>query len=131
MNDGCIDHGAVAINGGRIVEIGDNDEVTARHQAARVIDGRDMVVMPGLIDCHGHAGHGLIKTMGGGVGDGWNRACETVYTVASSFDYWRAEARLAALERLKCGVTCGVSLLGGGNDLPVSRQRGGAIVVEG
>ena len=53
-----IDHGAVAINGGRIVEIGDNDEVTARHQAARVIDGRDMVVMPGLIDCHGHAGHG-------------------------------------------------------------------------
>ena len=112
-----IDHGAVAINGGRIVEIGDNDEVTARHQAARVIDGRDMVVMPGLIDCHGHAGHGLIKTMGGGVGDGWNRACETVYTVASSVDYWRAEARLAALERLKCGVTCGVSLLGGGNDI--------------
>ena len=112
-----IDRGAVAITGDTIAEVGDSDDLAARHQAVQVIDGRDMVAMPGLIDCHGHAGHGLIKTMGGGIGDGWNQACETVYTVASSVDYWRAEARLAALERLKCGVTCGVSLLGGGNDI--------------
>jgi 5-methylthioadenosine/S-adenosylhomocysteine deaminase len=112
-----IDQGAVAITGGEITEVGQSDELAARHQAARVIDGHDMVAMPGLIDCHAHAGHGLIKTMGSSVGDAWNQACETVYTVASSVDYWRAEARLAALERLKCGVTCGVSLLGGGNDI--------------
>jgi cytosine/adenosine deaminase-related metal-dependent hydrolase len=112
-----IDHGAVAITDGRIAEVGHSDELAARHQAARVIDGHDMVAMPGLIDCHGHAGHGLIKTMGSSTGNAWTEACETVYTVASSVDYWRAEARLAALERLKCGVTCGVSLLGGGNDI--------------
>jgi 5-methylthioadenosine/S-adenosylhomocysteine deaminase len=112
-----IDHGAAAITDGRIAEVGHSDELAARHQAARVIDGHDMVAMPGLIDCHGHAGHGLIKTMGSSTGNAWTEACETVYTVASSVDYWRAEARLAALERLKCGVTCGVSLLGGGNDI--------------
>ena len=85
-----IDHGAVAITDGRIAEVGHSDELAARHQAARVIDGHDMVPMPGLIDCHGHAGHGLIKTMGSSPGNAWTEACETVYTVASSVDYWRA-----------------------------------------
>ncbi len=112
-----IENGAIAIAGDRIAEIGATDELAARHDAARVIDGRDMVAMPGLIDCHAHAGHGLIKTMGGGSGAAWSAACETIYTIGSGVGFWRAEARLAALERLKCGVTCGVSLLGGGNDI--------------
>ena len=112
-----IDGGSIAIAGDRIAEIGATDELVARHDAARVIDVRDMVAMPGLIDCHGHAGHGLVKTMGGGDGAAWSAACETIYTIGSGVGFWRAEARLAALERLKCGVTCGVSLLGGGNDI--------------
>ena len=112
-----IENGAVAIAGDRIAEVGATVDLAARHEAARVIDGHDMVAMPGLIDCHAHAGHGLIKTMGAGSGDAWTDACETIYTVGSGVGFWRAEARLAALERLKCGVTCGVSLLGGGNDI--------------
>ena len=59
-----IENGAIAIAGDRIVEIGTTEDLAARHDAARVIDGRDMVAMPGLIDCHAHAGHGLIKTGG-------------------------------------------------------------------
>ncbi len=89
-----IDHGAVAIAGGRVAEVGDSDDLKARHQAAQVIDSSDLVAMPGLIDCHGYTGHGLIKTTGGGVSDAWSQACETVYTVASSVDYWCAEAPL-------------------------------------
>ncbi|MBM3573883.1 MAG: amidohydrolase family protein, partial [Alphaproteobacteria bacterium] len=97
--------------------VGPTAEIMARHRASRVIDGARKAIMPGLIDCHAHAGHGLVKTMGGGRGDLWNEACGTIYTVGSTPDFWYAEARLAALERLKCGTTCGVSYLGGGDDV--------------
>jgi len=112
-----IEDGAVAIAGDRIVAVGTTAEVTAAHSAPRVIDARGKAVLPGLIDGHAHAGHGLIKTMGGGRGGMWYQACETVYTVASTEAFWRAEAELAALERLTFGVTTGVSLLGGGDTI--------------
>jgi cytosine/adenosine deaminase-related metal-dependent hydrolase len=112
-----IEDGAVAIEGDRIVAVGTTAEVTAAHTAPRVIDARNKIVMPGLVDGHAHAGHGLIKTMGGGRNDLWYQACGTVYTVGSTAEFWRAEAMLAALERLRFGVTTGVSLLGGGDTI--------------
>ena len=38
--------------------------VVARHAAAKVISAKNMAVLPGLIDSHAHAGHGLVKTLG-------------------------------------------------------------------
>jgi cytosine/adenosine deaminase-related metal-dependent hydrolase len=55
--------------------------------------------------------------MGGGRSDLWYHACEGAYTVGSTEAFWRAEAQLAALERLRFGVTTGVSLLGGGDSV--------------
>ncbi|MDX2101599.1 MAG: amidohydrolase family protein [Alphaproteobacteria bacterium] len=112
-----IEDGAIAITGDRIEAIGTTAEIQAAYSAPTVIDASQHVVLPGLIDGHAHAGHGLIKTMGGGDGEAWYKACETVYTVASPPEFWHAEARLAALERLRFGVTTGVSLLGGGDTI--------------
>lgn len=112
-----IDDGAIAIVKDRIVDIGSTADILSRHQAPEIINATGMVVIPGLIDAHAHAGHGLIKTLGAGDTDAWYRACELAYTVASTPEFWRAEARLAALERLKFGVTAGVSLLGGGDTI--------------
>jgi cytosine/adenosine deaminase-related metal-dependent hydrolase len=112
-----IEDGAVAIEKDRIVAVGTTEEVMARHRAPTVIDAIRKIVMPGLIDGHAHAGHGFIKTMGGGDGQQWYEACEKAYTVASTPEFWHAEARLAALERLRFGVTTGVSLLGGGDTI--------------
>ena len=119
MNDQreTIDDGAIAIVKDRIVDIGTTADVLARHQAYEIIDATGMAVIPGLIDAHAHAGHGLIKTLGAGDTNAWYRACELAYTVASTPEFWYAEARLAALERLKFGVTAGVSLLGGGDTI--------------
>lgn len=108
-----IEDGAVAIADERIVAVGDTASVTAAHTARRVVDARHKVVMPGLIDVHAHAGHGLVKTMGGGDPEAWTRAIEQIYATGSSLEFWRAEAQLSALERLKSGTTCGLSLLGG------------------
>jgi len=49
-----IEHGAIAIDAGRIVAIGPRAEVEPRYQARKVIDGAGKAVMPGLIDTHHH-----------------------------------------------------------------------------
>jgi cytosine/adenosine deaminase-related metal-dependent hydrolase len=113
-----IEDGAVAITGDRIAAVGPRAEVEAAHGgAATIIEAKGRAILPGLIDAHAHAGHALVKTMGGGDSAAWSEACRIIYTTASPPSFWRAEARLAALERLKNGVTTGVSLLGGGDSI--------------
>ena len=112
-----LDKGALAVLDDRIVAVGQADEIAREHQAERNIDAQGKVVMPGMIDVHAHAGHGLIKTMGMEQGNHWEEICNAAYTVGSTPEFWFAEARLAALERLRFGVTTGVSLLGGGGTI--------------
>jgi cytosine/adenosine deaminase-related metal-dependent hydrolase len=109
-----IHDGAVAVSADRITFVGQSTELGGR-RAATVIDAGGNVVMPGLIDTHAHAGHGLTKTLGeGGVGidTDWDDFMERIYFQASTPDFWRSEARLSGLEKLKFGVTTGMSMLG-------------------
>ncbi|RVT86942.1 amidohydrolase [Rhodobacteraceae bacterium CCMM004] len=108
---------AIAVADGTILAVGPRAEVEAAHPAPTRIDATGKVAIPGLIDAHAHAGHGLIKTMAMDDGDAWEDLCGRVYTTGSTPDFWYAEARLAALERLRFGVTTGVSLLGGGDTI--------------
>ena len=55
-----------------------------------VIDCTDMLALPGLIDAHCHAGHALVKTLGGGDGKQWSQACHKIYTVGSTEAFWEA-----------------------------------------
>lgn len=112
-----IENGAVAVAGGVIVAVGEAEALRATVKADRVLDCAGHIVIPGLVDVHAHAGHGLIKSMGMHAGDRWEEICGEVYTQASPPEFWYAEARLAALERLRFGVTTGVSLLGGGDTI--------------
>jgi len=112
-----IDDGAVVIKGDRIINIADTAEVLQEYHAPEIIDAHYKAVMPGLIDIHAHAGHALIRTMCGADGNAWEKVCETAYTVASDENFWFAEAQLAATERLRFGVTTGLSLLGGGDTI--------------
>lgn len=111
-----IPDGAVAMRGGRILAVGTAAEIAAQFPAPeRVLDARGKAVLPGLIDTHAHAGHGLVKTLGNGDSAKWSKACGAIYSAFSPAEFWYAEARLAGLERLKAGVTTGVSVLGGGD----------------
>ena len=110
-----IEAGAVAVADGKIVAVGHADSLDV--QADSVVDTTGHIVFPGLIDVHAHAGHGLVKSIGMHGGDRWEEICGEVYTQASPPAFWHAEARLAALERLRFGVTTGVSLLGGGDTI--------------
>lgn len=112
-----IEDGAVAILGDRIQDVGKTQDLQAKYQAERVLDAKHKVVMPGLIDGHGHAGHGLVKSLGMDIDDEWSRACEILYSSGSTEEFWYADALLTTLERLKFGVTCGVTYLGGGDSV--------------
>lgn len=111
-----IDDGAVAIVGNRIAAVGTSAELAGRFRPRETIDAHRKIVMPGLIDGHGHAGHELMKTLGAD-SEEWNAAAERLYAHASTPDFWRADAQLASLERLKFGVTTSVNFFGGGADV--------------
>src|SRR4051812_42597910 len=62
---GFMRNGSVAIDGRRIVATGPTSEIDAQFEARRVIDARDRLVMPGLVDAHMHSaatlGRGLAQ----------------------------------------------------------------------
>lgn len=58
-----IEDGAIAISGDRIVDIGSASDLAPRHQDKKVVDCRGKLIIPGLIDAHGHAGHVLIRSI--------------------------------------------------------------------
>ncbi|HVF57165.1 MAG TPA: amidohydrolase [Pyrinomonadaceae bacterium] len=49
-----IEDGAIAVRGGRIVEVGRRAEIERKYTAREVIDARGRAVMPGLINAHTH-----------------------------------------------------------------------------
>jgi 5-methylthioadenosine/S-adenosylhomocysteine deaminase len=113
-----LENASVAVQGERIVDVGPAHELRARWRSRQTLDARRKAVLPGLIDCHAHAGHGLLRTLGtGGAPGAWMRAAQQIYIRDTDEHFWHAEAALAALEKLRGGVTCGVSLLGGGDSI--------------
>ncbi len=109
-----LEDGAVAIRGDRIIAVGGTAALRARFTARQIIDARRKIVMPGLIDGHGHAGHGLVKSLGMDT-DEWYGATEKIYANGSTVNFWRAEALLTGVERVRFGVTTALSFFGGGD----------------
>jgi len=104
-----IKDGAIAIRGDRIVALGKREQIepglTARHR----IDGRRFVATPGLVNAHVHiTGEPLTR---GYVPEAldfdenifrWQVPLYQAHTPAEE----RLSAQLAALQMLRCGVTC-------------------------
>ena len=107
--------GFVGIQGEKIALVGPEDELAADVGAGTTIDAQGMVMLPGLIDTHAHGGHGLTKTLGeggAGIDTDWDDLMESIYFQGTVPEFWYEEARLSGLEKLKFGVTTGMSMLG-------------------
>lgn len=102
-----IDDGAVAIQGDRIVAVGESAALAAyRPNASRIVDCTGKVVLPGLTDGHTH----LFQTLGRGMGDGlslvpWLRRFMFPYARTISGELAVAGARLGALQAALSGTT--------------------------
>jgi 5-methylthioadenosine/S-adenosylhomocysteine deaminase len=103
--------GAVAASGDRLVAVGPRAEVEAAGPAARTIDCRGKLILPGLVDAHGHGGHSLIKTLGADTPSLWMRIVTPTYFHYTTPEYWRVDGLLSALERVRAGVTTGLSVI--------------------
>jgi len=104
-------HGAaIGIHNDTITYIG---EALPDCSAERVLDCSGMVLLPGFIDSHAHAGHGLMKNIGEGIiqSDILDLLL-FVYFQCSTPEFWFAEAQLSGLEKLRYGVTTAFSYLG-------------------
>lgn len=104
--------GYIAITGDRIAALGPMEELGGElPQARQRISLKGHVLLPGLVDGHGHAGHCLIKTLGEHRED-WEDMAQEIYYCCTDEEFWYAEGALAAAERLKFGTTTAVSMLG-------------------
>ena len=56
-----IRNGGVAIDNGAILEVGKSDDLIKQYNAKTVIDAKDKVIMPGIIDGHAHPEQYLSK----------------------------------------------------------------------
>ena len=113
---------AVAIDRGKIVEVGKSVDVTGRYAAKRSVDGRGTVATPGFIDCHLHSSFQLSR----GLADESNAQSFLFdrmypYEAALEGEDVRVSAMLAATELLRHGVTC---FIDPGNYHPESSVEG-------
>lgn len=109
-----LDVGHLFVRQGQIVAVSETPlDVT---EDAERIDATGMVVLPGLIDTHAHAGHTLTKGLGDD-SEEWMNVTGRIYAQATDSEFWAAEAALSALERIKCGTTTAALLFGGGPDI--------------
>lgn len=54
QGDSLVRFNALAVNGGKVVAIGDSSELSDAHTYAETFDGQGKTLLPGLIDAHGH-----------------------------------------------------------------------------
>lgn len=114
MNPGrdIIEDGAVAVEKDRIVFVGTTEEALKKYKDGReVLECSGQLILPGFIDAHSHAGHCMNKALAWDCKSYWMPIMTRLYHFYTTDDYWYLEGRLAALERLKGGVTCGVSVI--------------------
>nr|WP_307992099.1 amidohydrolase family protein [uncultured Niameybacter sp.] len=102
---------SLVVDEGKIIYIGSKEEVDKKFKANKTIDCEYKVIMPGFIDAHGHAGHTFFRFV---VKDTkhWMPAMTHTYKHYTTDEFWYIEGRVSALERVKNGVTTGVSVLG-------------------
>ncbi len=130
--------GAVALGGGRILDLGPAADVVARHPTAPVRHLPGHVLVPGFVNAHTHLGMVVLR----GLADDRDLAdfLAAVVPVESrilSADLVRTATRAAAVESLSAGVTTALDMYyfapdgRAGADEAGMRVLGGAVLFEG
>ena len=99
--------GSVAINGAQIVAVDTPQAIASRYQGADTIDAAGKVVMPGLINTHGHAAMVMFRGLGNDLAlmDWLQKYIFPAEAKTVTPDFVRVGTRLAALEMIQSGTT--------------------------
>ena len=102
-----IEDGAVAIQGESIVAVGKRADLEAGYEAAKTIDARGTLILPGLINGHAHAAMSLFRGLADDLSlDDWLHKYifpAEARNVNPDFVTWGT--RLGVLEMLRGGIT--------------------------
>jgi cytosine/adenosine deaminase-related metal-dependent hydrolase len=107
-----LDNTSVAIANGKIVEIGPAEDMPKKYRPKKTINARRKVVMPGLVDLHGHVGNSLIKQVAGHFPERQRNNIFDFITSHTSRDWWYLDSVFAGLEKMKFGTTTSLYMLG-------------------
>lgn len=107
-----IEHGAVAIDHGKIVAVGPAEQIMDTYRAARVLPGQGKVVMPGLINGHTHLAMALFRGLADDLTlDDWLR--NHIFPAEARFvnpEFVRVGVELACWEMIRGGTTTFVDM---------------------
>ncbi len=103
-----IDHGALAIAGGSIIDVGHTADLLARHPQARRQDYPQHLLMPGLVNAHGHAAMTLLRGAGEDMAlmDWLQTRIWPLEKALVSPEFVADGSELACAEMLRAGTTC-------------------------
>src|SRR5580658_1670874 len=102
-----IEDGAVAVRGDTIIAVGSRAEIEGQFDAAKIIDARGTLILPGLINGHAHAAMSLFRGIADDLAlDDWLQKYifpAEARNVTDEFVTWGT--RLGVLEMLRGGIT--------------------------
>jgi len=101
-----VTHGAIAVAGKEIVDVGKSKEIVEKYPQKRRINCNGNVILPGLIDTHVHTAQAMIRGCADDLGLlDW--LFKRVWVLQGSYtdEDGRASAALCALEMIKSGTT--------------------------
>jgi 5-methylthioadenosine/S-adenosylhomocysteine deaminase len=102
---GVREDAALAVLGNRLIGVGPSAELAARYRAARTLDARDKLILPGLINAHTHASASLFRGYAADVsGAGFFDRMWRIEALLSDEDVY-VGALAGCLEMIKNGVT--------------------------
>ncbi len=106
-------NGAVAIDQGKIIAVGETDRISRDHKGRKEIDATDMAILPGFVNLHTHLSEMFIPGLSDDL-DLYSWLSKLVYPVLlnSQPDECCWMALLGCVEMIKSGITCFVDTFG-------------------
>ncbi len=103
---GARENWSVAVEGGRIVDMGKRSELRRRHKFSDSIGGEDRIVCPGFVDAHMHSYQVATKGLTPGMTLlGWLKRYIWKWEGGLNRERARACAEVAYLQMIRCGTT--------------------------
>ncbi len=99
---GDLENASILVKDGKIAEIGKDVSVP---EGIEVINGKDSIVMPGLIDCHWHLWTSLLRSMAGDTEQQGYFPMTTRYSRLYSENDMKIATQYAVAEALHSGIT--------------------------
>lgn len=119
-----LENGAVALNGSKILDIGDRDSLQKKYPDLKTEHFKRSIIMPGFVDLHTHFEHSIFR----GVCDdldfsGWKLQMSKKSKLIRE-DEWEISARLGALEAIQAGITTVADMTSSGASLKAAKEAG-------